>query len=112
MVIIYIIYTVLFVVIAILGMLCIKLNSIGINVKDFFEFILAINDLDDLYDYLKKNKNMTKNEQTAFLQQAEKMFCAFEKIPSIIWEEEYEKYSEVLEKYKDIKVLRWANANA
>ena len=34
---------------------------------------------------------------------------AFDKVPSLLWDEEYQKYREVLDKYKDIKVLRWAS---
>lgn len=110
MVIIYILYLLLFVVAGILGILCIKIKMAGMNVIDFFRFILAVNDLDNLYQFSKSSQTMSKKEQTAFLKQAEKVFSAFEKIPSIIWEDEYEKYSEILERYKDIKVYRWANA--
>ena len=41
--------------------------------------------------------------------EAEKIFIAFEKVPQELWEEEYEKYKQVLKKYKDIKMLRWAS---
>lgn len=111
MVIIYILYLLLFIAIAIIGIVCIKIKSVGMNIKDFFEFILAMNDLDNLYVFSKNNKKMTKNEQTIFLKEAEKIFSIFEKIPSMIWEDEYEKYKQVLETYKDIRVLRWADAN-
>ena len=36
------------------------------------------------------------------------MFEAFEKVPNMYWEEEYQKYMEVLNYYKEIRVLRWA----
>ena len=39
--------------------------------------------------------------------EAEKVFSAFDKVPDILWEEEYQKYMDVLDKYKDIKVVRW-----
>ena len=39
----------------------------------------------------------------------QKVFNAFDKVPNALWEDEYEKYNAVLEKYKDIKMLRWAN---
>ena len=39
--------------------------------------------------------------------EAEKVFNAFEKVPDLLWEEEYQKYMEVLDKYKDIKMVRW-----
>lgn len=111
MIIIYLVYLILFVTIGIVGIICIKIKSAGMNVTDFFKFIFAINDLDNLYIFSKNNKDMTKSEEMAFLKAAEEMFSAFEKVPSIMWEDEYEKYSEVLEKYKDIRVLRWADAN-
>ena len=31
----------------------------------------------------------------------------FDKVPNILWEDEYQKYSKILEIYKNIKVLRW-----
>ena len=37
------------------------------------------------------------------------VFEAFEKVPDALWEEEYNKYIEVLNKYKDIRVLRWTS---
>ena len=110
MVIIYILYLLLFVVAGILGIICMKIKMAGMNVSDFFRFILAVNDLDSLYEFSKNNKDMSRKQQAAFLKQAEKVFSAFEKIPSIIWEDEYEKYNEILERYKDIKVYRWVNA--
>lgn len=111
MVIIYFLYLLLFVLVGVLGIVCIKIKSAGMNVNDFFKFVIAINDLDNLYIFSKNNSKMTKNEQTVFLREAEKIFSIFEKIPSIIWEDEYEKYNKVLETYKDIKVLRWVDAN-
>ena len=39
--------------------------------------------------------------------EAEKVFKAFDKIPNIIWEDEFKKYEEVLNKYKEIKIDRW-----
>ena len=110
MVILYILYLVLFVVTAIFGIVCVKIKLAGMNVKDFFDFILAINDLDSLYVYSKSNRKMTKNEQTMFLKEAEKVFSIFEKIPSMIWEDEYEKYDKVLQTYKEIRVSRWTEA--
>lgn len=45
-----------------------------------------------------------------FLKEAEKVFSIFEKIPSMIWEDEYEKYDKVLQTYKEIRVSRWTEA--
>ena len=38
----------------------------------------------------------------------EKIFTEFDKVPAELWDEEYEKYKQVLKKYNDIKMLRWA----
>ena len=108
MVIFYILYLLIFIVITIAGLICLRIKSSGMNVKDFFEFVLAINDLDDLYVYSKNNIKMTDKEQLLFLKQAEEIFKKFEKVPSMIWEDEYEKYEQVLETYKNIRLLKWS----
>ena len=46
-----------------------------------------------------------------FLAEAEKVFDAYDKIPSIVWENEYRKYSEVLDTYKNIRVMKWSEEN-
>ncbi|MBQ3408994.1 MAG: hypothetical protein IJH12_07325 [Clostridia bacterium] len=112
MVIIYVIYLVLFVVAIVAACVCLKIKASGMNVKDFLEFIVAINDLDTLYIYSKSKIHMNDSEQKAFLKEAEKMFSKFEKVPSMIWEDEYEKYSQVLETYKNIRMLRWSETTA
>ena len=38
-----------------------------------------------------------------------KVFEAFDKIPTLVWEDEYRKYSEVLNAYKDIRIARWGS---
>ena len=64
--------------------------------------------LDKLYKFSKRCKMMSPQEQIIFLSEAEKVFKAYDKIPSIIWEEEYRKYSEVLDAYKNIRVTKWS----
>ena len=64
----------------------------------------------------KENGKMTYGELAKELEntnpeQIDKVFDAFEKVPGALWEEEYEKYNEVLSKYKDIKMLRWAESH-
>ena len=54
---------------------------------------------------------MSPQEQVIYLSEAEKIFNAFDKVPDELWEEEYDKYKEVLTKYKDIKMLRWASTS-
>lgn len=95
--------------IVIFGVMQIKLA--GMNVKDFWTFIQANDILDRLYRLSKIYDKMNSQEQIVFLLEAEKMFNAFEKVPSEIWEEEYSKYKEVLEAYRSIRMLRWAEVN-
>ena len=84
-----------------------QINLAGIKIKDFWSFIEANQMLDKLYAFSKKYEKMSQQEQLIFLMEAEKVFTAFEKVPKMIWEEEYEKYSDVLDTYKNIKILRW-----
>lgn len=109
MVIIYVLYLVIFIITMVVGFVCLKIKSSGMDVKDFLDFVLAINDLDNLYIYSKCNLKMNESEQNAFLKQAEIVFSKFEKIPSMIWEDEYEKYEQVLETYKSIRMSKWSN---
>ena len=78
------------------------------KVKDFWSFIEANQMLDRLYMFAKQYEKMNPQEQLIYLTEAEKIFKAFDKVPDALWEEEYDKYKEVLKKYKDIKMLRWA----
>ena len=78
------------------------------KVKDFWDFIKANQMLDKLYNFAQKYQKLTSAEQLIFLREAEKVFEAFDKVPNMLWEEEYQKYMEVLDKYKDIKLVRWA----
>ena len=104
-----IIYILLFVIFILIIYSIMQLKLVGINVKDFWSFIEANQMLDKLYAFSKKYKKMSTQEQIIFLMEAEKVFNAFDKVPQMIWEEEYHKYSEVLDTYKNIKVLRWVS---
>ena len=101
----------LLMVIAILVITAIaQIKAAGINIKDFWSFIKANETLDKLYVFAKKYQNLSPQEQIIFLKEAEEVFSAFDKIPDVLWEEEYSKYMEVLNKYKYIKVLRWMSS--
>lgn len=84
-----------------------QLQNAGIKIKDFMSFIKANDSLDKLAVFAKRYDKMSPQEQIIYLAEAEKMFDAFDKIPESVWEEEHDKYDAVLEKYKDIKVMRW-----
>ena len=97
-------------IVIIVGLVLFAIGQIklaGIKVKDFWSFIEANQTLDKLYRFAKKYEKLTPQEQLIFLSEADKVFDAFDKVPNILWEEEYQKYMDVLDKYKSIKVTRW-----
>ena len=100
---------VIFIVILI-AMSIVQIRMAGIKVKDFFSFIDANQKLDSLVRFAQKYDKMSPQEQIIYLTEAEKMFDSFDKIPSTVWEDERDKYSKVLETYKNIRVMRWNEA--
>ena len=104
-----IIYILIFAIIVLGSYAFMQLKLVGIKVKDFWGFIEANQTLDKLYFFAKQYEKMSSQEQIIYLKEAEKVFKAFEKIPNELWEEEYTKYREVLNKYKDIRMIRWSN---
>ena len=109
MAILIILYILIFAVFALVGYAILQIKLFGMNIKDFWGFIQANQMLDKLYNFARHYEKMSTQQQLIYLREAEKIFDAFEKVPSSLWEEEYDKYSEVLSKYKDIKMLRWAS---
>lgn len=103
----YLIYLLILVIFALIGYAILQLRLLGIKIKDFWNFIEANQILERLYEYSKKYNELTAQEQIIYLKQAEIIFEAFDKMPHEIWEEEYEKYITILEKYKEIKLMRW-----
>ena len=104
-----IIYILILVIFALAAYAVMQIKLAGINVKDFWSFIEANQILDKLYVFAKKYKTLTPQQQVVYLMEAEKVFTAFDKIPDIIWEDEFKKYDEVLKKYKEIKIERWVS---
>ena len=102
-----IIYILIFAIVALAGNAVMQIKLAGMNVKDFWSFIEANQILDKLYEFSQKYKTLNKQQQVVYLMEAEKVFTAFDKIPDIIWEDEFKKYDEVLKKYKEIKMERW-----
>ena len=101
------IYILIFIIFALIAYAVMQLKLFGIKIKDFWTFIDANQMLDKLYIFSKKCNTMSPQEQVIFLSEAEKVFSAFDKIPDMIWEDEYRKYSDVLEAYRNIRVNRW-----
>ena len=104
-----IIYVLILIIFALAAYAVMQIKLAGIEVKDFWSFIEANQILDKLYVFAKKYKTLTPQQKVVYLMEAEKVFTAFDKIPNIIWEEEFKKYDEVLKKYKEIKIERWSS---
>ena len=101
------IYVITFIIFAIGTFILIQIKSLGLNIKDFWKFIEANSTLDELYEFTSSNNELNIQQQLVFLLNAEKVFNAFDKVPVLLWEDEYNKYNRVLDKYRDIKILRW-----
>ena len=97
----------LFVIFTLIVFAIIQIQIAGIEVKDFWSFINANQELDKLYAFSKKYEKMSPQEQIIFLKAVEKMSDAFDKVPSMIWEDEYDKYRDVMDIYRNIKIKRW-----
>lgn len=104
-----IIYVLIFIIFALCAYAVMQIKLAGIQVKDFWSFIEANQVLDKLYEFSKRYEKLTPQQQVVYLMEAEKVFNAFDKIPDIIWEDEFKKYDEVLKKYKEIKIERWVS---
>lgn len=105
-----IIYILVLIIFSLIAFAVMQIRLAGMKVKDFWGFIEANQMLDKLYSFMKrydKCENLSIQEQIIFLEEAEKIFSAFDKVPNMLWEEEYSKYIEVLNRYKDIRMLRW-----
>ena len=104
-----IIYVLILIIFALCVFAVMQIKLAGLNVKDFWSFIEANQILDKLYEFSIKYKTLSPQQQVVYLMEAEKVFKAFDKIPNIVWEDEFKKYDEVLRKYNEIKVDRWVS---
>lgn len=111
MTILTIIYILIFIIFALVAYAVLQIKLFGMKVKDFWSFIEANQMLDKLYKFARQYENMSPQEQIIYLSEAEKIFKAFDNVPNELWEEEYDKYKEVLKKYKDIKMIRWVSTS-
>jgi len=98
-----IVYVLIFIVVALVLYAVMQIKLLGLKVKDFWDFIEANEMLDKLNKFAKQYQAMSPQEQVIYLTEAEKIFTAFDKVPEELWDEEYEKYKQVLKKYNDIR---------
>lgn len=84
-----------------------QIKMAGMEVKDFWSFMKANDTLNKLYAFSIKYDKLSPQQQVLFLKEADTIFEAFGKVPDALWEEEYDQYMEILNKYKDIKIKRW-----
>lgn len=104
-----IIFMLLIIICMLIALAVAQIKMAGMKVKDFWTFVKANETLNKLYAFSKKYEKLTTNEQLVFLREAERVFDAFDKVPNVLWEEDYQKYMEVLSTYKDIKLVRWSS---
>ena len=104
----YLIYILILIIFALIGYAIMQIRLYGITVKDFWNFVEANQILDRLYEFSKRYDTLSQQQQVIYLKEAEAIFEAFDKMPNELWEEEYDKYMTILEKYKEIKMGRWA----
>jgi len=103
-----VIIVILLMVIVFLAVLAVmQIKMAGMEVKDFWSFMKANETLNKLYAFSLKYEKLTPQQQILFLSEADEVFDAFRKVPDALWEEDYEKYMEILNKYKDIRITRW-----
>lgn len=104
---IYVIFILIMIIIFLTILAVAQIKMAGMNVTDFWSFIKANETLEKLYQFSVRYEKLTPQQQIIFLKEAEKIFSAFDKVPDALWEDDYQKYTEILNKYKDIKILRW-----
>ena len=101
------IYILVLLIFALIAFAVMQIKLAGLNVKDFISFIKANDMLDKLYNFAQRYERLSPMEQLIFLKEADEVFQAFNKVPDMLWEDEYQKYLKVLNTYRDIRVLKW-----
>lgn len=100
----------LFVIILILIFFAVyQIKMAGMNVKDFYEYVRQTEKLNKLSKFCKEYDKLDYTDQIIFAKEAINIFEAFEKVPTSLWENDYEKYMRVLNKYQNIRRENWKN---
>ena len=95
------------IIIGIVSYMIYNIKMAGMEVNDFWDFIKSVEKLKKLYAFSKIYENLDIQEQIIFIKEAEQVFSAFEKVPTKLWEDEYQKYMKVLNRYQKEKLKYW-----
>ena len=95
------------IIIGIVSYMIYNIKMAGMEVNDFWDFIKSVEKLKKLYVFSKIYENLDIQEQIIFIKEAEQVFSAFEKVPTKLWEDEYQKYMKVLNRYQKEKLKHW-----
>ena len=95
------------IIIAIVSYMIYNIRMAGMEVNDFWDFIKSTEKLKKLYAFSKIYENLDIQEQIILIKKAEQVFSAFEKVPTKLWEDEYQKYMKVLNRYQKEKLKYW-----
>ena len=95
------------IIIAIVSYMVYNIRMAGMEVNDFWDFIKSTEKLKKLYAFSKIYENLDIQEQIIFIKEAEQVFSAFEKVPTKLWKDEYQKYMKVLNRYQKEKLKYW-----
>ena len=95
------------IIIGIVSYMIYNIKMAGMEVNDFWDFIKSVEKLKKLYSFSKIYENLDIQEQIIFIKEAEQVFSAFEKVPTKLWEDEYQKYMKVLNRYQKEKLKHW-----
>ena len=86
-----------------------QIKMAGMNVKDFYEYVKQTEKLNKLSKFCKEYDKLDHTDQIIFAKEAMKVFEAFEKVPTSLWENDYDKYMRVLNRYQNIRRENWKN---
>lgn len=103
------IYMLILIIIGLVVFAVMQIKLAGIKVKDFMSFIQANQLLDSLYRISRKCDNLNTQEQLCVSERKQKKYLKHLQNSTLVWEDEYRKYSQVLNTYKDIRVARWGS---
>lgn len=85
------------------------LLSMGLEANDFISFLKADQKIDKIYKLAKKYNSLKTSEKIMFLDESKEIFDAFSKVPDRLWDNEYNKYMEILDTYQNAKIDKWKN---